>query len=145
MSTPTRRLPWTSTQARAAVLADVAGAVVIVAAALGSRRAEQLSAQVLWLNLALLGLGVMCVSHGGLLLAARRAIGHRITSVVPEPAVPSGSASGGRAVSSEWIWVPGTRRAHQDGCLLVAGKETVTVGAARIRAEALQRCEACGR
>jgi hypothetical protein len=99
---------------------------------------------VLWLNLALFGLGVMCVSHGGMILGARRAIGHRITLVVPESLAPAPPATRVQVDSAVWLWVPGTRRAHQSGCLLVEGKETVVVGAEQIRAEALQRCEACG-
>jgi hypothetical protein len=144
MSSPTRRVPWTRVQARAALIADAAAGAVIVAAALGSGQADELSSQVLWLNLALFGLGIMCVSHGGLILGARRAIGHRITVVVPASLVPAEAESRARAASNEWIWIPGTRRAHQNDCVLVAGKETVVVGAKQIRAEGLQRCEACG-
>jgi hypothetical protein len=144
MSAPTRRVPWTRVQARVALLADAAAGAVIVAAALGSRRADELSSQVLWLNLALFGLGIMCVSHGGLILGARRAIGQRITVVVPSSLTPAIAEDEVRLASNEWIWVPGTRRAHHNGCLLVAGKETLVVGPEQIRAEGLQRCEACG-
>jgi hypothetical protein len=144
MRSPTRRVPWTAAQARAALLADIAAGAVIVAAAIGSRQADHLSSQVLWLNLAVFGLGILCVSHGGLILGARRAIGHRITVVVPSSLGPAKAEDQARVASNEWIWVPGTRRAHQSGCLLVAGKETLVVGAEQIRAEGLQRCEACG-
>jgi hypothetical protein len=144
MSSPARRVPWTPVQARAALLADAAAGAVVVAAAFGSGQADELSSQVLWLNLALFGLGIMCVSHGGLILGARRAIGHRITVVVPSSSVPAAPEGQPRSASNQWIWIPGTRRAHQNGCVLVTGKTTEVVGAEQIRAEGLQRCEACG-
>jgi hypothetical protein len=144
MTSSARRTPWTAPQARAALAADAIAAVLIIVAALGSRDTTELSGQIPWLNLGVLGLGFTCVAHGSIFLSARRSIGHRIELVVPAVPVHTGADDAAQAGVVAWLWVPGTRRAHQPGCMLIDGKTTLRVDSAKIRRESLQRCEACG-
>jgi hypothetical protein len=141
MIEPIRRAPWTAAQLRAVLAIDAIAAVVIVVAAIGSDGAHTLTSQVLWLNMALVGLGLVSIAHGGLFLAARRSIGQRIGRVGPLEAMPDTRA---QVPAPGWLWITGTQRAHQPGCQLVRGKLAVKIDPADIRARGLRRCEACG-
>jgi hypothetical protein len=131
--------PWTLRQLLGTVGVNVAGLIVIGAAWYGVGGASTLTAQIPWVNLAVLGLVLAFSADGALLLGARRAVGRSRLQLVPGVAVVTQSTS----PAPVWVWVPGTRRAHRPGCPLVAGKAACGVDAVRIRAERLIRCEAC--
>jgi hypothetical protein len=127
---------------RFALVANGIGLLLIIVAADGSRGADALADQIGWLNLAVVGLVVAAAADGGLLLFARRAVGRRRLVVAPDVVFTPSDAT--HRTNGSWVWVPGTSRAHHTDCPLAQGKRTETVDAARIRAQALRRCEICG-
>ena len=100
--------------------------------------------QIGWLNLAVVGGVVGAATDASWLLAGRRAIGQRRRRLLPDVVDPVRPAGAALPIALAWCWVPGTHRAHRDGCQLAAGKPTVEVDGARIQAECLVRCELCG-
>jgi hypothetical protein len=135
--------PWTRPQLGLATIAHVIGSAAIVAALVGSRSATTLSDQISWLNLAVFGLVITAATHGIFLMTCRRAVGRRRRRIVPDVVVYP-PTSDVRADAESWHWTPGTRRAHHAGCALLTGRPAQPVGAADIRARALERCELCG-
>jgi hypothetical protein len=137
--------PWTRGQLVAAGAVGAVGGVALVAAWWGSAEEHTLTGQVGWLNLATVALVVALCGGGSLLLFGRRAIGARrrrllaglVDDVPATTSVPAGT-------TGQWLWLPGTRRAHRPGCALVRGKAAEAIGAGEIRRHGLARCEVCG-
>ena len=136
--------PW-SPHARLALLAaDTVAASLVVVAWAGAADTAALHDQIGWLNLAVVGAVVGAAANASWLLAGRRAVGRRRRRLLADVGDPSPAADAATRPEHGWQWVPGTRRAHRDGCPLAAGKQAVEVDAARIAAERLVRCELCG-
>lgn len=133
--------PWTSAQVRLAVACDLAAALALAVATVEAGDAT-LEGEVLWLNVAVLGLVLVVVVNGSLLLVARRTIGQRRHRLLPDVVVPV--AAPDRTPGGSWWWLPGTTRAHRSGCQMIAGKPAEEIPAERIRSEQLVRCEVCG-
>lgn len=133
-------LPWTAAQVRVAAACDVVAVLALVVATFAAG-GPSLQDQVLWLDVAVLGLVVAVVANGSLLLVARRAIGRRRLRLLPD--VAEALAPAARAADGAWWWLPGTVRAHVAGCQMIAGKPAQVVSVDRIRADGLQRCELC--
>jgi hypothetical protein len=138
-----RPTPWTASQARVVAACDVVAAVVIGGAARWAAGRDSLADQVVWIDLAVLALIAGAVANGCLLLVARRAIGARRMAVLPD-VVAAAVVGPEPSTPRTWWWVPGTARAHVEGCPLVAGKPAEGLTAAAVRGKGLQRCEVCG-
>jgi hypothetical protein len=137
-------VPWTGAQVRTVLIANAIGVVLIVVAHIGVGGTPTLGHQLGWLNLAIFGLAVAGVADGALVFFGRRAIGRRRLRVIADVAVETPTVTATKGKGSTWVWVPGTSRAHEPACPLVAGKRTETLDAARVRSKSLQRCEVCG-
>jgi hypothetical protein len=81
---PSGPAPWTTAQARAVALCDVAAALVVLGAALAARGRDSLADQVVWIDVAILGLLLAVVANGMLFLVGRRAIGQRRRRLRPD-------------------------------------------------------------
>lgn len=139
------REPWTGTQRRALVAAEVVAAVLIGAAWAGARGTTTISGQVGWVNLAVAGLLLGGAANGAWLALGRRSIGRRRLHLCPDVvAAPTAAGSARGPYDGPWLRVPAGRRAHVPTCPMVAGRTAVTVDRAAIAAEQLVRCEVCG-
>lgn len=138
-----QRNPWSPAQARL-VMASNVGAATLLAISASTVGGRPFDDQIAWVNVAVLSVLTAAVANGCLLLVARRSIGRRRLTLLPDvgsyredrPARP-GSLDG-------WWWVPGTARAHRSGCPMTAGRAAVQAESDLIRTEGLQRCEVCG-
>ena len=134
---------WSPAQLRSVIVADIAAVLLLVGAWAGGHQASTLEHQIVWMNLAVLALVVYALSNGTFLFLGRKRAGARRRVLLHDVGfgADATATSNGR---DQWVWLPGTRRAHRPGCAFVAGKPVVVASAARIRAEHLQRCEVCG-
>lgn len=136
--------PWPPRAPVAMVGANALAALLLVIACVGAADTAALRDQIGWLNLAVVGGVAGAATNASWLLAGRRAIGQRRRRLlldVVDPVCPAGTAA---PIADAWRWVPGTHRAHRDGCQLAAGKPAIEVDGARIKTERLMRCELCG-
>jgi hypothetical protein len=134
--------PWRFAHLRAVILIDLAAVLVLASAWAGSRHASTLERQIVWMNLAVLALVVYALSNGTFLFFGRKRAGARRRVLLGD--VVSGAGASPANISDQWVWLPGTRRAHRPACTFVAGKPVIVANDARIRSEHLQRCEVCG-
>jgi len=132
--------PWTKAQVRLVAGCDAVAAVAIAFAAVASGGGSEQD-QIVWLDLAVLGLVLVVVVTGSLLLVARRAVGRRRLRLVPDVLERVATAP---TADGAWWWLPGTARAHRGGCQMIAGKPAEVISTDAIRASRLSRCEVCG-
>lgn len=125
-------------------VANFLAAALIVVAWNGADDTGALHDQIGWLNLAVVGGVVGAAVNASWLLAGRRAVGQRRHRLLDDVVDPIRTVDVSRPQCDVWLWVPGTRRAHREGCPLAAGKCWIEVDDARIRSERLWRCEVCG-
>lgn len=135
--------PWSPAQVRLVVGCN-AGAAALVAVSATAAGGASLQDQVAWLNVAVLAMLLTVVANGCLFLVARRAIGRRRLSLVPDVQGHVHERPDHPTATGDWFWVPGTTRAHRLGCPMTAARAPRPVSDAVIRAERLRRCEICG-
>jgi hypothetical protein len=136
-------LPWTRAQRRLVTALNLGGGILIGTAWAGSGGTDTIRGQIAWLNLATVGAVIAAVADAAWLYYGRRAVGRRRRRVVPD-LLPVAASAPVAVAAGGWVWLPGTRRVHRPGCVLVLGKRVVAVKAARISSERLMRCEVCG-
>lgn len=118
------------------------GAVLLVAAYLGAEGRNSFSAQVAWLNLAVLGATTAAAGQALLLIRGRRTLGlqrRTIMGGVASEVERLGGTPPPSAPVSGLVVVPGGTRRHREDCLLVRGKDAQAVPRGRIYAD----CEVC--
>ncbi len=134
--------PWTTAQVRVVAACDLLAALVVAVAAHGAGQQGSLSGQVTWVDLGVVGLLLAVVANGSLFLAARRAVGRRRLDLLPD-VIARVAARPEATPEATWWWLPGTTRAHVEGCQMISGKPAEPISADAVRANRLRRCEIC--
>ena len=137
-----RPTPWTSAQVRVVAACDVGAAALVLAAALVASDQDSLGDQIVWIDLAVLGLLLAVVAHAALFLSARRAVGQRRLRLLPD--LDRRGAPTSTSPEGLQVWLTGTTRVHRAGCPMVSGKPAKPITPARVRSKGLHRCEVCG-
>jgi hypothetical protein len=134
--------PWTRRTLVFAVTAMALGVLLVVVAWIGASGERQLSPQVVWVNLAVVGSAIAAVGQATWLLQGRRAVGVLRHQVLPDRERPRRPAAPPIApvAATGVVAIAGSGRYHRPDCLLVAGKDVDGVDAAR---DGLQPCDVC--
>jgi hypothetical protein len=132
--------PWRADDVTRAVLGQVSGAAMMVAAWFEASGQVTVRGELTWLNLGLVGLIVCGVSNALWLLQGRRNVGTARVLLLPDPA--TATAGGLYTAGSDLrvtVKAPGVTTFHRPDCPLIQGKPTVARGARSNRVP----CQVC--
>jgi len=132
--------PWTPRMLALSVAAMAVGVVLVVVAWIGASRESALAKQVVWVNTGVVGCAIAAAAQASWLLQGRRAVGVLRQQVLPDR--QSGRRAAAPAVaraSAAFVALTGSERYHRVECLLVGGKDAVTID----RFDGLRPCEVC--
>jgi hypothetical protein len=150
MTSPDRRsVPWQVGDLMLLYLTNVAGLLLIVVGWYEASGALSQDAQILWLDLGIVGVIVAGAGNVLWLLTGRRAVGELRRALTPALmarfAEPTGDS---RAIdletdSGQLVTGAEMTRYHRADCLLVAGKEVQAAAEATHRSEGRRPCQVC--
>jgi hypothetical protein len=138
--------PWSLEYGAFAVVANLVGAVLVIAGWFGASNAVSLNHQVAWLELGIVGLIVAGTADVFWLLRGRRAIaaatGMLLSTSSLESLFPSVVPAYAAAPDGERrVFVEGTSHHHRPTCFMVAGKAVKELP--RSGRRGLTACEVC--
>jgi hypothetical protein len=138
--------PWSLEYAAFAVVANLVGAILVIAGWFGASNAVSLNHQVAWLELGVVGLIVAGTADVFWLLRGRRAIaaatGNLLSTTSLESVFPLVVPTHAPAEDgARRVFVEGTSHHHRPTCLMVAGKAVKELPRGGRRG--LTACEVC--
>lgn len=135
---------------RAAVIGTTAGVLLTAAGWLGTSGQSTPSDQMVWVQLAVVGTGLVVMANARWLLAGRRAVNRyyrQVSTAVPLTLDALGSFSGveyGAAVGERrLVAVPAMRWYHRPECELTAGKAVTADSRQTHETAGRRRCGVC--
>lgn len=137
--------PWGADQLTWLIAAQLVGAVLIFAGFWSARNAETASAQLGWLNLAIVGIVVAGLTNAWFLSRGHRVVTLAKRSLFPElrAEVDTLAPAAADDLADGLVAIAGTRRFHRSDCLLVVGKGAAASSEADHRAAGQVACEVC--
>lgn len=132
---PTLRVPWRDRDLVELTAAALVGLIAILLGWFGASGAAAPARQMLWLNIAVVGLALYALGNCLWLMRLRRAVGDRRAALVsfevaeeevemaPEPTLAArGPVDRSAMMSAQWVRGDGMARVHRPDCPVVAGK-----------------------
>jgi hypothetical protein len=141
---PDRPLPWRLGDLLGLYVTVSIGGILLLLAWWGASGTGKFSSQIVWVNVAIVGLVVAGSGGAVWLLTGRRAVGERAEALLPLGAasfVPETDVDGDGA--RRLVAAPRMTRYHRDGCQLVAGKDLRVASEAEHRAAGRRPCGMC--
>lgn len=126
------RVPWRDGDLVAVTGAALVGLIAVLLSWFGASGSPSPAHQMMWLNLAVVGMAIFAICNCLWLMRLRRAVGQRRVGLVslevtevevgPERAAPAVGSVDRPVVSAGWVRGEGMARVHRPDCPLVAGK-----------------------
>jgi small ligand-binding sensory domain FIST len=139
-----RPLPWSRVHVLALWALLIAGGVVLFVGWWGTSGTSRLSRQVLWLNVAVVGVLVAGAGVVIWLATGRRAVGRRRLGLLHDPAtVTELDAPAFTAHCRELVATVNMTRYHRADCSFVSGKAVRSASGAEHRRAGRQPCGMC--
>jgi hypothetical protein len=144
-----RSVPWQVPDLLRLYLANISGMLLIVVAWFEASGAASQDAQILWLDVGIVGVIVAGAGNVLWLLTGRRAVGELRRALTPalmarfsQPTAQAGPAASA-ADPRQLVTGADMTRYHRADCLLVAGKELRAAPEETHRARGLRPCQVC--
>jgi hypothetical protein len=160
MTDPGRHsVPWQVGDLMLLYLTNVAGLLLIVVGWYEASGALSQDAQILWLDLGIVGVIVAGAGNVLWLLTGRRAVGELRRALTPalmarfaeptgdrltiDPEIDAGQRVAGQLVAGQLVAGAEMTRYHRADCLLVAGKDVQVGSEATHRSQGRRPCQVC--
>ena len=145
IAAPTRPIPWRLYDVLVVYAATALGFGLLVVAYWGASSTAEMSRQLPWVNVAIVGIMVLGTGNAVWLLNGRRAVGERRRRLVADPEMGDGEHPGAvtSVVTDRPVAAAGMRHYHRPDCQLVAGKSVRATTLAQHRRARRQPCGMC--